>query len=59
MASYVKGNSDAKAAAEYFGTLDGEQGVWKVTWSSATNPVSYLVLVSKSQNAVLSAAKLS
>jgi hypothetical protein len=59
VASYVKGNSDAKAAAEYFGTLDGEQGVWKVTWSSATNPVSYLVLVSKSQNAVLSAAKLS
>lgn len=57
VALYVKGNSDAKAEAIYIVSLDGQAGVWKVTWSSATNSASYEVLLSKSQNSVLSVKK--
>jgi hypothetical protein len=59
VAAFVKGNSDAKAEAQYLDRLDGQPGVWKVTWRSATNPAYYEVLLSKPQNSVLSAAKLS
>jgi len=59
VAEFIKGNSDAKASAAYHDSLDGQAGVWKVGWSSATNSASYEVLLSKAQNTVLSARKVS
>ncbi|MFA6328952.1 MAG: hypothetical protein WCY41_05905 [Candidatus Micrarchaeia archaeon] len=58
VAAFVKGNSDAKAEALFLDTFDGTAGAWKVTWSSATNAVSYEVVLSKSQNSVLSVKRL-
>ena len=57
--AFVKGNSDARATAVYFDTLDGQAGVWRVSWASGTNSASYEVFLSKSQNAVLSVKKFS
>jgi len=59
VASFVKGNSDAKAEAIYMENLNGQVGIWMVTWSSATNPDTYQVILSKSKNSVISASKLS
>jgi hypothetical protein len=56
--AFVKGNSDARAEAVFLDAFDGTVGAWKVTWSSATNPVSYEVVLSKTQNSVLSVKKL-
>jgi hypothetical protein len=56
--AFVKGNSDAQAQALFLDSFDGVPGAWKVTWSSATNPVSYEVVLSKTQNSVLSVKKL-
>jgi len=58
VAAFVKGNSDARANALFLDTYDGAIGAWKVTWSSATNPISYEVVLSKTQNSVLSVRKL-
>ena len=57
VAAFVKGNSDAKAVALFLDAFEGTAGVWTVTWSSATNPVSYEVVLSKNQNSVLSVKK--
>ena len=54
VAAFVKGNSDASATALFLDNYEGTVGAWKVSWSSATNPVSYEVVLSKSQNSVLS-----
>ncbi len=56
--AFIKGNSDAKAEALFLDTFEGTPGAWNVTWSSATNPVSYEVVLSKTQNSVLSVKKL-
>jgi hypothetical protein len=56
--AFVKGNSDAKAEASFLDTYSGTTGAWMVVWSSATNNVSYGVVLSKTQNAVLSVKKL-
>jgi len=58
VAAFVKENSDAMAEAVFLDTFEGTIGAWKVTWSSATNPVSYEVVLSKTQNSVLSIKKL-
>jgi len=58
VAAFVKTNSDAKPAVSFLESYDGQQGVWKVAWSSSTNPSSYEVLISKPLNAVLSVKKL-
>ncbi len=58
VAAFVKGNSDAKADALYLDVYSGTPGAWKVTWSSTTNPVSYEVVLSKTQNSVLSVKKV-
>jgi len=54
VAAFVKGNSDAKAEAVFLDAYEGTIGAWKVTWSSATNPSAYEVVLSKTQNSVLS-----
>jgi len=56
--AFVKGNSDARAEALFLDTFEGTTGAWKITWSSATNPVSYEVVLSKTQNSVLSVKRL-
>jgi len=58
VAAFVKGNSDAKADALFLDVFEGTPGAWKVSWSSATNPVSYEVVLSKSQNSVLSVKRI-
>ncbi|MCX6770638.1 MAG: hypothetical protein NTX79_01140 [Candidatus Micrarchaeota archaeon] len=58
VAAFVKGNSDARAEALFLDAYDGTVGAWKVTWSSATNPVSYEVVLSKAQNSVLSVKRV-
>ena len=55
--AFVNGNSDARAGALYLDAYNGTSGAWKVTWSSATNPVSYEVVISKA-NSVLSVKRL-
>ena len=58
VAAFVKGNSDARAVALFLDTYEGATGAWRVTWSSDTNPVSYDVVLSKTQNSILSVKKI-
>lgn len=53
VAAFIKENADASASAQFIESDGAYIGVWKVRWSSASNPVSYLVILSKSQNSVL------
>lgn len=50
---YVRENSDAKADVSF----DSASGIWTVKWSSAANPISYAVTLSKTENKVLSVEK--
>ncbi|MFA5930396.1 MAG: hypothetical protein WC861_05940 [Candidatus Micrarchaeia archaeon] len=56
--AFVKGNADASASALFLDSYNGTVGAWKVTWSSATNPVTYEVVLSKTQNTVLSVTRI-
>ena len=58
VAAFVKGNSDAKAEALFLDAYNGTVGAWKVTWSSAINHVSYEVVLSKTQNSILSVKRI-
>ena len=55
--AFIKGNSDAKAAAVFLDSYNGTIGAWEVAWSSATSPAAYRVFLSKSQNSVLGVLK--
>ncbi|MFA6214774.1 MAG: hypothetical protein WC717_05885 [Candidatus Micrarchaeia archaeon] len=55
VAAFVRGHSDAAASVSFLESHEGQAGVWKVGWASASNPgSSYVVYLSKSQNKVLS-----
>ena len=58
VSAFVNANSDARAEVSFMDSLEGQIGVWKVTWSSASSATGYAVLLSKSQNSVMSVQKL-
>ena len=53
VSDFIKQNADATANAQFMESLGNYTGVWKVAWGSPSSPVSYSVVLSKSQNKVL------
>ncbi|MCX8197846.1 MAG: hypothetical protein N3F07_01475 [Candidatus Micrarchaeota archaeon] len=58
VASFIRQHSDAKPNAKFMESFRGFSDVWLVSWSSESSGKSYLVVLSKTQNKILSVEEL-